>query len=116
VEAQIAVVIRDGHFLEHVAVCIGFDEEIGPAPINGVFVVRADALEVAWIDAFAGGGVEIGRVERLKGEESENEQTHGSDGYLASPCASLLLASVLSLPPSMRMEGAGWRDLCGGRR
>jgi hypothetical protein len=77
--------IRHRHFLEHMSVGVGFDQEIGPAPINGVFVIRADALEMSRINTFAGGSVKIGRREGLKRDESENEQTHRSEGYLASP-------------------------------
>jgi hypothetical protein len=85
VKAEITMMIRHRHFFEQVAVRICFDEEIGPTPINSVFVVGADTLEMSRINAFAGGGVKISRGEGLKREESENEQTHGSERYFASP-------------------------------
>jgi hypothetical protein len=55
VEAQIAMMTGHGHFFEHMAVGVGFHEQVRPAPVDCVFVIRADALKVMRISALAGG-------------------------------------------------------------
>ena len=59
---------------KHVTVRVGFDEEIGPAPVNGVFVVRANTLKMTRIDTFTLSGVKRICSENRESTEEQGEQ------------------------------------------
>lgn len=56
VEAEVAVMARDRRLLEDLPVQVGLHQGLRKAPVNGIAVISAEALEMSRVDAFAGDG------------------------------------------------------------